>query len=128
MTRLCSGRLAALLVLAASPAFAEVRSGHFQSESLGKEVSYVVDLPPGYDASPSRRYPVVYALHGLFEGPDFWERRGLAELVAQLRGKKAIPEFPIVAVDGGNSFFVNSKLGRYQDLVTRDLLAHVEST
>ncbi len=120
--------LAALPVLAASPARAEVRSGQFQSEALGREVSYVVDLPPGYDASPTRRYPVVYALHGLFEGPGFWERRGLAELVAQLREKKAIPEFLIVAVDGGNSFFVNSKVGRYQDLVTRDLPAYVEKT
>ncbi len=121
--------LAALPVLAASPAKAEVRSGQFQSEALGREVSYVVDLPPGYEgASPTRRYPVVYVLHGLFEGPGFWERRGLAELVAQLREKKAIPEFLIVAVDGGNSFFVNSKQGRYFDLVTKDLPAHVEST
>ncbi|HXY38109.1 MAG TPA: alpha/beta fold hydrolase [Vicinamibacteria bacterium] len=120
--------LAVLPLLAATPLLAEVRAGHFQSASLGREVSYVVDVPPGYDASPSRRYPVVYALHGLFEGSGFWERRGLAELLAQLREKKAIPEFLIVAVDGGNSFFVNSKLGRYQDLVTRDLLAHVEST
>jgi len=117
-----------LPVLAAVPALAEVRSGHFQSSSLGREVGYVVDLPPGYDASPTRRYPVVYALHGLFEGPGFWEKRGLAELVAQLREKKEVPEFLVVAVDGGNSFFVDSKLGHYEDLVTKDLLSHVEST
>ncbi|HTS15023.1 MAG TPA: alpha/beta hydrolase-fold protein, partial [Candidatus Sulfotelmatobacter sp.] len=115
MTRLRPRLLATVLpLLAATPGLAEVRSGHFPSESLGREVGYVVDLPPGYDASPGRRYPVVYALHGLFEGPDFWEKRGLAELVAQLRESQAIPEFLIVAVDGGNSFFVNSKMGRYE--------------
>ncbi len=129
MTRLRTHLLAASLCLAGvSPAMAEVRAGQFQSKALGREVSYVVDLPPGYDASPQRRYPVVYALHGLFEGPGFWERRGLAELVAQLREKKAVPEFLIVAVDGGNSFFVNSRMGRYEDLVTQDLPAFVEQT
>ena len=34
----------------------------------------------------------------------------------------------MVAVDGGNSFFVNAKGGRYEDLVTQDLVAHVEAT
>ena len=33
----------------------------------------------------------------------------------------------MVAVDGGNSFFVNAPGGRYEDLVTKDLVAHVES-
>jgi S-formylglutathione hydrolase FrmB len=31
-------------------------------------------------------------------------------------------------VDGGNSFFLNGPLGAFQDLVTRDIVAHVEST
>jgi enterochelin esterase family protein len=39
-----------------------------------------------------------------------------------------VPEFLVVAPDGGNSFFVNSPGGRYEDMVTRDLIAHVEST
>jgi S-formylglutathione hydrolase FrmB len=128
MTRLGPRLLAGVLSLAVTtPAVAEVRPGRFQSAALGREVTYVVDLPPGYEAAPEKRYPVVYALHGLFEGSGFWERRGLAEIVAQLRQKHAIPDFLIVAVDGGNSFFVNSKLGRYEDLVTKDLVAHVES-
>jgi S-formylglutathione hydrolase FrmB len=119
---------ALLLALAARPVAAEVRPGTFASASLGREVSYVVDLPPSYGTSPDRRYPVVYALHGLFEGPGFWERRGLAPILAGLRETKAVPEFLVVAVDGGNSFFVNTPGGRYEDLVTKDLIAHVEST
>ena len=119
---------AVLLALAARPVAAEVRPGTFASASLGREVSYVVDLPPSYATSPDRKYPVVYALHGLFEGPGFWERRGLAPILAGLRETKAVPEFLVVAVDGGNSFFVNAPGGRYEDLVTKDLIAHVEST
>jgi S-formylglutathione hydrolase FrmB len=119
--------LAALLALAAARVAAEVRPGTFRSEALGRDVTFVVDLPPSYEVSGGRRYPVVYALHGLFEGSAFWERRGLAPILARLREGGAVPEFLVVAVDGGNSFFVNAPGGRYEDMVTKDLLAHVES-
>jgi len=120
--------LAVALAPAAAPARAEVRAGSFRSDALGRDVSYVVDLPPSYDAQPAKRYPVVYAFHGLFEGPGFWERRGLAPILASLRASGAVPELVLVAVDGGNSFFVNGPSGRFEDMVTRDLLAHVEKT
>jgi putative tributyrin esterase len=119
---------ALLLLLPAAAARGEIRQSSFQSAALGREVSYLVDLPPGYDTSAPRRYPVVYALHGLFEGAWFWERRGLAAILAPLRESGAVPEFLVVAVDGGNSFFVNSPGGRYADMLTHDLIAHVESS
>jgi S-formylglutathione hydrolase FrmB len=120
--------LAGFLALAAAPVAAEVRPGSFSSAALGRDVSYVVDVPPSYDSSGSRKYPVVYALHGLFEGSGFWERRGLAPILARLRESGTVPEFLVVAVDGGNSFFVNAPGGRYEDMVTKDLVAHVEAT
>jgi S-formylglutathione hydrolase FrmB len=121
----------ALVLLLCAPAastVAEVRPGTFHSESLGRDVSYVVDLPPAYETSGERKYPVVYALHGLFEGSGFWERRGLAPILAGLRASGAVPEFLVVAVDGGNSFFANAPGGRYEDMVTKDVVAHVEAT
>lgn len=120
-------RLALGLWLLAAPASAEVRSGSFHSASLGREIRYVVDLPPSY-ATGNRRYAVVYALHGLFEDSAFWEARGLAAILARQRHAGAVRDFLVVAVDGGNSFFVNHTGGRYQDLVTRDLVAHVDAT
>lgn len=126
----CAGRLPAaltLLVILAAPVAAEVRSSSFRSPSLEADVSYVIDLPPSYEGS-ARQYPVVYALHGLFEGAGFWERRGLARELSRLRGAGALPDLVVVAVDGGNSFFVNGPRGRYEDLITKDLIAHVEST
>lgn len=119
--------LAAIPGLLAVTASAEVRTEHFHSASLNAEVSYVVDLPPSYEGS-TRRYPVVYALHGLFESSAFWERRGLASALQRLREGGLKPEFLVVAIDGDNSFFVNGPEGRYEDLVTHDLIAHVEST
>lgn len=120
--------LLAVALLGATPASAEVRSASFRSAALGRDVGYVVDLPPSYDAALQRRYPVVYALHGLFEGPGFWERRGLAPILAKLRESGAVPEFLVVAVDGGNSFFVNGHAGRFEDLVAKDLIEHVEAS
>lgn len=121
-------RMAVLgLVLLAVPAAAEVRSGSFRSDALGREIRYVVDLPPSY-ATTDSRFPAVYALHGLFEDASFWERRGLATELAAERGAGRVRDFIVVAVDGGNSFFVNHAGGAYQDLVTRDLIAHVDAT
>ena len=119
--------LALGLCVVAGTASAEVRPGSFPSESLGREVRYVVDLPPSY-AKGDQRYPVVYALHGLFEDSSFWESRGLAALLAEQRRSGAVRDFILVAVDGDNSFFVNYAGGRFQDLVTRDVVAHVDAT
>ena len=116
----------AAALLAAGTLSAEVRTARFRSEALGREVGYAVHLPPSY-AAGAKTYPVVYALHGLFESSSFWERRGLAALLDGLWSQKALPEFILVAVDGGNSFFANSPLGAYEDLVTRDTIAYVES-
>jgi S-formylglutathione hydrolase FrmB len=117
---------AAALLLVASSSAAEVRYASFNAPSLGRDVRYAVDLPASY-ASGEREYPVVYALHGLFEGAAFWERRGLTGILQGLRDRGLVPEFLVVAVEGGNSFFVNAPGGRYEDLITRDLIEHVET-
>lgn len=117
----------ALAAFSATPVMAEVTESTFPSPSIGTEIRYVVDLPPSYGES-ERHYPVVYALHGLFEGSGFWERRGMARELARLRESGVARDLIVVAVDGGNSFFLNSPVGPYEDLVTKDLIAHVEST
>lgn len=103
-------------VFVAAGATAEMRRENFRSPSLGQEVAVAVQVPPSYAAGRGE-YPVVYALHGLFESQAFWERRGLAAQLDELWAAKKLPEFVLVAVDGGNSFFVNGPLGRYEDLV-----------
>jgi len=118
--------IALCLVLAGSTVAAEVRQASFRSPSLGRDVAYIVDLPDDY--GQGQRFPIVYAWHGLFEGPGFWERRGLARVLAKLRQSGDVPDFVVVVPDGENSFFVNSALGRFEDLVTRDVIEHVEAT
>lgn len=116
------------LLMAATPAAAEVRYATFTSSTLNKDVPYVVQLPPSYATSGAQRYPVLYALHGLFESPGFWERRGLSQMLDSLWQKGDVPEMVVVAVDGDNSFFVDGPAGRWEQMMTRDFVAHVEST
>jgi S-formylglutathione hydrolase FrmB len=109
-----------------TPLRAEVRTTTLPSAALGRDVPCAVHLPPSYGEG-SKTYPVVYVLHGLFETHQFWERRGLAAIVDDLWARHVLPEFVLVAVDGGNSFFANSPLGAYEDLVTKDAIAFAES-
>lgn len=118
----------AVLALASLPASAEVRYATFPSTSLGKEVAYAVHLPPSYATSPQRRFPVLYAFHGLFESPGFWERRGLAAILESLWQKGDVPEMVVAVVDGDNSFYVDGPAGRWETMATRDFVVHVEST
>ena len=48
----------------------------FESKLLGKEIRYGLYLPPSYDSSPAKRYPVLYFLHGLNENETRWSSRG----------------------------------------------------
>ena len=114
-------------VAAAAPLPAEVRGATLHSAALGRDVSCAVHLPPSY-AEGAKTYPVVYALHGLFESSQFWQRRGLAPILDDLWARHVLPEFVVVAVDGGNSFFLNSPQGAYEDLVTKDAIEYAEST
>ena len=117
----------ALALLSPAAARAEVRTTSFKSAALGRDVSCTVHLPPSYAAGLAT-YPVVYTLHGLFESSAFWERRGLSSMLDDLWARHVIPEFVLITIDGGNSFFANSPLGRYEDLVTQDTIAFVEQT
>jgi enterochelin esterase family protein len=111
--------------LCVAPAAAEVHHGSFVSASLERDVPYLVDLPSAY--GEGTRYPVIYFLHGLFEDYDFWERRELTAVLRELRSRRDLADFVVVTVSGKNSFFVNSSMGRYEDLVTLDLIPYIES-
>jgi enterochelin esterase family protein len=97
----------------------------FESKALGGPVTYVAYLPADYETSKVS-YPVIYALHGMFEGSSFWERRGLEPLFVDLVKSGVAPNAIVVTVDGGNNLFVNSSKGKYQDMVTKDLVDHID--
>lgn len=62
--------------------------------------NYVI-LPPGYDSDPSRRYPVVYLIHGYpFGGPRDWLTSGDAPgTLSALQQANVIAPMIVVSVD-----------------------------
>ena len=58
------------------PAGSRVEYKTYRSTLLNRELRYGLYLPPSYAASPTRKYPVLYFLHGLDENEMRWSTRG----------------------------------------------------
>ena len=131
--RLCSVLIFLGLVslFAAAPALAAGRAEcrTIPSNTLGRKVAYCVLLPPSYDTDKSRRYPVLYFLHGLGENEQVLPSSGGWNLIQDLWDQKRIGEFLIVTPDAGRSFYINSRDGRvrYEDFFIREFLPFIES-
>jgi enterochelin esterase-like enzyme len=66
------------------------------SPDLKDPLEFRVFLPPCYEFDKSRRYPVLYLLHGQSFNDDQWERLGTGELASTLISTGEIPPFLIV--------------------------------
>ena len=99
-----------------------------------------VYLPPGYDQELTRRYPVVYLLHGFHArtrlGTDQSQPgRGLqiVDLADDLINRGVIKPLIIVMPDAANayggSFYLNSAVtGNWEDFICRDLVGYIDRT
>ena len=98
------------------------------SKILGRPVPYCVLLPPSYDAERTRRYPVLYLLHGLGDNEQMLVHSGGMNLVEDLREQHQLGEFLIVTPAGGASFYINSRDGkrRYEDFFLQEFMPGVE--
>jgi S-formylglutathione hydrolase FrmB len=98
------------------------------SKILGHPVAYCVLLPPSYDSEKSRRYPILYLLHGLGDNEQMLIHSGGFNLVEDLWEHHQLADLLIVTPDGGSSFYINSHDGRhrYEDFFLREFLPHIE--
>ncbi len=99
-----------------------------QSKILGKAVPYCTLLPPGYDTGNTRRYPILYFLHGLGDNEQSFVRSGGWNLTEDLWERHQLSEFLIVTPAGGASFYINSHDGRsrYEDFLLREFIPYIE--
>ena len=98
----------------------------------------VVYTPPSYDPQASRKYPVLYVLHG-YTGDAAalisarpWERN-VVQWIDGLIAEDRMPEALLVIVDGftrlGGSQYVDSiHNGNYATYTVRDVVGHVDAT
>jgi len=96
-----------------------------QSRILGRSVAYCVLLPRSYASETSRRYPVLYFLHGLGDNEQMFLRSGGLDLLEDLRTNREIGEFLVVTPA---SFYVNShdKRVRYEDFFLQEFMPAIE--
>lgn len=141
--------LAGLTITVASTAGA-VLSETFWSQSLGTNKRMRVYLPPSYRRDSTRRYPVVYYLHGLTGNEDDWVKQGQLPATMDSLIAAGGDEMIIVMPDGDNSWYTtwhalpdmaacrNDSTRResvetfcvpwphYDDYIARDLVAFVD--
>jgi endo-1,4-beta-xylanase len=99
----------------------------FSSKRAASEVSYLIYLPPDYETSATRRYPVMYWLHGLNGGQSagaFYIR----QLDTAIRDGK-IPPLIAVLVNGmRDSFYCDSADGKWpvESVIVKELIPEVD--
>jgi len=132
-----SGRVAGLVFLALLGAVsarsqdrADCRA--MRSLVLHTSVRYCAYLPASYSAedAKTRKYPVLYLLHGLGGNEQSMAVDGEWGALQDLRSSHMVGEFVVVAPDGWDTFYVNSRDGKtlYSDFFVRELIQFVERT
>lgn len=130
--RIYKSILLIILSLALSQASGQVivqESLSMHSVILGSDVRYTVSLPDDYYTS-SRRYPVVYLLHGLGDNEVSWIEYGRIKQASD-KAVRAGEIEPMIFImpQGYRSYYVNDYRGnfRYQDMFINELIPFIDS-
>lgn len=96
----------------------------------------LIYLPPSYPRERTRRYPVLYMLHGATSTPEEWltgvyQGMNLKLTLDSLIAVGAVPDLIVVMPDANNvleaSFYANSPAtGNWQDFVVHDVVRHID--
>ncbi len=100
----------------------------FSSQILGREVSYSIYLPDGYDTS-TRLYPVLYLLHGWSDNETSWIQMGNMQAIVDkaIRSNEAVPMI-VVMPDAKVTWYVNAYDGKdsYEDMFFKELIPEIQ--
>ncbi|HVE58841.1 MAG TPA: alpha/beta hydrolase-fold protein [Pyrinomonadaceae bacterium] len=103
--------------------------GNLEGDAVDRDV--LVFLPPSYAKEKSRRYPVVYALHGYSIGAEQWSReihvpqtiegafaQGATEMIIVLPDSKTI--------HNGSMYSSSVTTGDFEQFISRDVVAYID--
>lgn len=104
--------------------------GNLEGNAVDRDV--LVFLPPSYDKQKSRRYPVVYALHGYSIGAEQWSReihvpqtiegafaQGAQEMIVVLPDSKT--------VHNGSMYSSSVTTGDFENFIARDVVSYIDA-
>jgi enterochelin esterase-like enzyme len=104
--------------------------GNLEGDAVDRDA--IVFLPPSYNQSPTRRYPVVYALHGYSIGAEQWTQEihvpqtiegafatGAHEMIVVLPDSKT--------VHNGSMYSSSVTTGDFENYVARDVVSYIDA-
>src|SRR6187399_1923142 len=104
--------------------------GNLEGDAVDRDV--LVFLPPSYAKEKSRRYPVLYALHGYSIGAEQWSKeihvpqtiegafaQGAKEMIVVLPDSKT--------VHNGSMYSSSVTTGDFENFIARDLVQHIDA-
>jgi len=99
-----------------------------QSAILARPVRYCAFLPPSFDQDKTRRYPVLYYLHGLGDNEQSLLNLGGWDVISELRRQSKIGDLIVLAPSAGRTFYLNSENGkvRYDDFFIKEFMPQME--
>jgi S-formylglutathione hydrolase FrmB len=120
--------LCALMLVQAAQAEGRAECNTIKSGILARPVRYCAYLPASFDTDKTRRYPVLYYLHGLGDNEQSLLNMGGWDLIEELRRQGKVGEFVVLAPGAGHTFFLNSADGKisYEDFLLKEFMPQME--
>lgn len=104
--------------------------GNLEGDSVDRDV--LVFLPPSYAKEKSRRYPVVYALHGFFIGAEQWSHEIHVPQTIEGAFAKGAKEMIVVLPDSktihnGSMYSSSMTTGDFEKFISHDVVTYIDA-
>jgi enterochelin esterase-like enzyme len=104
--------------------------GNLEGDAVDREV--IVFLPPSYARQKSRRYPVVYALHGYSIGAEQWAKEIHVPQTIEGAFAQGAPEMIVVLPDSktvhnGSMYSSSPTTGDFERFIALDVVAWIDA-
>ena len=104
--------------------------GNLEGDAVDRDV--LVFLPPSYDKQKSRRYAVVYALHGYSIGAEQWSQEIHAPQTIEGAFAQGAKEMIVVLPDSktihnGSMYSSSVTTGDFEKFIARDVVSYIDA-
>jgi enterochelin esterase-like enzyme len=104
--------------------------GNLEGDAVDRDA--IVFLPPSYSQSRTKRYPVVYALHGYSIGAEQWTTEIHVPQTIEGAFAKGAPEMIVVLPDSktvhnGSIYSSSVTTGDFETYVTVDVVSYIDA-
>jgi S-formylglutathione hydrolase FrmB len=104
--------------------------GNLEGDAVDRDV--FVFLPPSYATNKTRRYPVVYALHGYSIGAEQWSKEIHVPQTIEGAFAQGVKEMIVVLPDSktvhnGSMYSSSVTTGDYEQYIAHDVVAYIDA-